>query len=537
MSEKCLTDPVKYVHEENVKKPTGGELRPYKEAAPQETIARCREILSALGAPATEVWSARPFPDIFSCTLELHSKLGRFRANGKGRDRDWCLASAYAELIERISNGLGYNLSRTWHQRLHREFRFYADPRERLLRGSEISALPIDVLDDLFPVAYRHRESFLSSYYERLRATGIGGCVGVPYLAWSDRTMEYLPISWMRPATGSNGMAAGNTPAEATYQAVCEILERWCAATVFFDRLTPPDVPRTYLETYPEIELIHAIEDAGFLVTVKDFGLGSGIPALGVILTDKEQTRYRLNVGCDTDFGVTLSRCLTEVVQGLATRGVIERAMLPIPERNYRIITEMDRDLEAMRFARHMRDATGVYPLELFGDDPSYPFRPLSWGRAETYEAECERLVDLIHKRGSEVYVRDVSHLGLPCVHVYVPGVSTVGRGASQGDGAFALAWDGVEDDVFRHQYDGATMAALCDLPMQASINDLCCVTTSGRNGGPTVEDYLSGYGSDLPRCPDCDLCGLVERCLTRGQVELARRTYPKMAEAYGGLG
>ncbi len=44
---------------------------------------------------------------------------------------------------------------------------------------------------------------------------------------------------------------------------------------------------------------------------------GKRIPALGIIVRNKEAGTYRLNVGADTCFQVALSRCLTEVYQGM----------------------------------------------------------------------------------------------------------------------------------------------------------------------------------------------------------------------------
>lgn len=45
-------------------------------------------------------------------------------------------------------------------------------------------------------------------------------------------------------------MAAGNTAGESIFQALCELVERYSARTVFFDKLTPPAIPEAlfYLE-------------------------------------------------------------------------------------------------------------------------------------------------------------------------------------------------------------------------------------------------------------------------------------------------
>lgn len=72
----------------------------------------------------------------------------------------------------------------------------------------------------------------------------------MPFYDCNRIKITYLPYNLTFILTESNGMAAGNTAGESIFQALCELVERYSARTVFFDKLTPPAIPEAlfYLE-------------------------------------------------------------------------------------------------------------------------------------------------------------------------------------------------------------------------------------------------------------------------------------------------
>jgi ribosomal protein S12 methylthiotransferase accessory factor len=407
--------------------------RPYKESTTRATINTIRRILKNIDLVPEETFHGNPFPQIYSASIELPPEKGGFRTNGKGRTKDFCLASAYAEYMERMQNLLFANFSRTMMSQLKTEFGFFYDPEETCMNQDEFCRLPDDILSDFIRYSGQGRKEYVSSYFKRVSDNGMPGVASLPFFDTMNQKIQFLPINLLLITVGSNGMAAGNTQAEATFQAICELMERWSAALVFYRRLIPPTVPLSYLRRFgEEAKIIRNIEaDGKHQVIVKDFSAGMRIPSLGVIIKNCQTGKYRLNVGSDTSFQVALSRCLTEIFQGIKDIDQFEQAMLPIPDREAQYFTQEDQDAKNARFlvfTQFTKDGSGQFPISLFAETPDYQFNPDIFAPRRSYEEEVKRLIGFIHDCGKNVYIRDVSFLGFPSVFVYVPDVSAQGR-------------------------------------------------------------------------------------------------------------
>jgi ribosomal protein S12 methylthiotransferase accessory factor len=432
--------------------------RPYKERTAQDTITTIREILEPLGLLPQETFHANPYPEVYSLSLELPEDSGGFRSNGKGRNTEFCRASAYAEYMERMQNGLYATLPRTFLATFQREHGFYYSPDEHYMQPDEFEALLPEIVGDIVRYSGDGRADFIASYFARIKENGLPGMVAMPFYDTLNRNVVSLPLNLLLLTVGSNGMAAGNTIGEAIFMGLCELLERWGAAEVFYNKLTPPTVSRDYLSRYPEeCAIIAAIEQGGkYRVTVKDFSAGKGIPSVGVIVENQIAHTYRLDVGSDTCFQVALSRCLTEVYQGVENAAAFDAAALPIPQAEAPHFLKDDAASLYQRwqaFTQFTKDGRGAFPFSLFGPRPSYTFDPEVFSQRSSYEEEVRRLIAYFHRLGHNVYVRDVSFLGFPSVFIYVPVVSAEGRKnvpapASQGNYTM-LEIDKIEAKVF----------------------------------------------------------------------------------------
>lgn len=407
--------------------------RPYKQRSAQKTIALLKALLTRFDLLPEECFYGNPYSELFSVGIELPAEKGGFRANGKGRTAEYSLASAYAEFIERMQNGLFAIFPRTIVSKFKQKYGFYFMPDECYLTYDEFSTLPADVMNDIVRYNGAGRSEFIASYHARVKSNGSSGVVAVPFFDTMNRRIIALPFNLLLLTIGSNGMAAGNTRAEAIYQGLCEILERWSAAEVFYGQLTPPTVPTDYLTQFKqEFEIIRAIETGGkYKVTIKDFSAGHSIPSLGILVECRELQKYRLNVGCDTCFQVALSRCLTEIYQGVSDEAKFDKAALPIPVEEPSCFRNSDENSMYQRFivfAEFTKDNGGQFPLSLFADKPSYQFDPEVWTQRNSYAEEVRRLISFFHSQGRNVYLRDVSFMGFPSVFCYVPEVSALGR-------------------------------------------------------------------------------------------------------------
>jgi YcaO-like protein with predicted kinase domain len=407
--------------------------RPYKECSAKDTIENIQNILKKLDLMPQETFTGNPYPQIYSVRIELSEDKGKFGTNGKGRNHEYSLASAYAEFLERMQNGLYAIFSRTIISQIKNEFGFYYSPEERYLNEEEFSKLDEEILGDMIRYTGRSKGNFIVSYFERLKLNRIPGVVAVPFFDIRNDKELYLPVNLLSLAVGSNGMAAGNTRAEAIFQALCELMERWGAAEIFYDQLTPPIVPTDFLQQFKEeYRIIENIEKKGdYKVTVKDFSAGRGVPSLGMIIENVRSRKYKLNVGCDTSFQVALSRCLTEIYQGTEDQENFDKKLLEIPTEQAEYFKKNDEEALYERytvFGDFTKDGSGVFPKSLFSSKPDYGFDPGTFTTRGSYQQEINAIIENFHKNGHDVYVRDVSFMGFPSVFIYIPGISALGR-------------------------------------------------------------------------------------------------------------
>jgi ribosomal protein S12 methylthiotransferase accessory factor len=462
-------------------------LRPYKERSAEETIGKIRGILESHGLLPEEISIANPFPEVYSTILALPSSKGGFSTNGKGRTKEYCLASAHAEFIERLQNGVYASFSRTIQSQLYQEFGYHYDPREKFLTLQEFRGLPEKISDDLIHYTGLAKEEFIQTYFERLDFHKAPGLVAVPFHSSLSQKEVYLPLNLLLMTVGTNGMAAGNSYEEALYQALCELMERWAAARVYYNRLTPPTVPSEYLQQFAaECQVIDNIEKGGkYRVIIKDFSAGIGLSAVGVILHNVSQGSYRLNIGCDTSFQVALSRCLTEVFQGFNNEEVLDKILLKIPQEDPPYFTNDDEANLQLRFevfCKFTQNGSGVFPPSLFGADPSYRFDASACTPRGSYREEVARLIEFFHSLGYTVYVRDVSYLGFPSVFAYIPEISSFGKknvSSTQPRLTYDLIErDKIESSIYQIRHSSpddllSLTSTLRTLPAYSSVADL----------------------------------------------------------------
>lgn len=408
-------------------------MRRYKEDSPQNTIHKIRSILNEIDMPVYEVFWGNPYNGIYSVRVESDFEFGMFGQNGKGRTKAYALASAHAELIERLQNG--YLAGVTSYNRFHlnnikKITGIYYYPDEKIITKEEFYNLPKEFLSDIFN---KENWNYIDIMFDKLKQNNYDGILSVSFYNVRDKIINYLPFNLLNSFTGSNGMSAGNTPCEGIYQGLCELLERYAVSLIYHEQLTPPTIGENFLKQFvTEYSIIKEIEKSGeYKVIVKDFSANRNIPAIGVLLKSNTDNKYKLNVGCDTSFPIALSRALTEIYQGYKSNEDFKRNLLNIPLETQDYFKNNDtysNDKRQEQLSKYIVDGSGVFPYSLFQSKPSYIFKESNFIPENSYEKEVTKLVNYFISNGHNVYIRDVSFLGFPSYSIYIPVISGWGK-------------------------------------------------------------------------------------------------------------
>ena len=378
----------------------------HKDKSPEETVADVQAILERIGLDldVTTVKVAESF--YFSSLIDREFPMAR--SSGKGATELQCLASGHAEFLERLQNAFLYR--RTFGL-MPEAPSFYSDEIE--VDTARVVASHADVI------------AAISSAPEATFSQVAGSRMAcAPFLDLDTRKTVQLPIRAIEICCGTNGCCAGNTPEEAILQGIGEVLERYVRREVMVGRIETPTFLHEHLADRRAYPLLQSLEDAGFSVMVKDCSLGGTIPVVGLILFNRDRTRYRVTFGSDPVFDVALQRAACE-----ATQGYDDESERSWPDFQYWSVTSDDfstRDRLTELF-RSNTQGNGRFPGEFLFSRAAADASVIGTAfqrRFVSHRDSLRWIVGRVQDLGHRLYVRDVSLLGFPSFHVYVPGLS-----------------------------------------------------------------------------------------------------------------
>ena len=417
----------------------------YKDAAPIDTVQKIRNILMDLGILTTEHWM-NSVEGVFSLRVNIAGT--QIGTNGKGTSEAYAMASAYAEFMERLQNHLLYfPLDLSPEVLISGRFAMCSDEKYMSLQDvldsdDEIIRILVPQAADDPPedspaktmqpsVAFLKPDAKATTTGQRTALVKKwkyfsppdtkGDFLARPYYSVRRGALTYVPYQMSLLPYGSHGMCAGNTPAEAIGQGLCEIFERYSNCQIAQGKVIAPSVPTAYLKTLPEIRsMIQRIEErGGYRIIVKDCSLGQGYPVVAVIAIDAAAQKYFVKFGSHLDFSIALERCLTELLQGRNVGRELKQAMTPF--------TFEDANLRhPANWVNISRTGKGSYPHALFGDRGDYPFQEFHDVSGYDNQDMVDYLAKLLLEKGYDILVRDVSFLGFPSYHIIVPGFSEI---------------------------------------------------------------------------------------------------------------
>lgn len=402
-----------------------------KENDPLKTVEKIRGILTELGILTTENWKI-PYdgamPDANSFSVRVDAPAYGFGTNGKGSAREYTLASAYGEFMERLQNLILLPVERLTAESLAEQgFVYYPD--EKRMTPEEV-AMSSDALSRaayrdfyrgelLLECGLEERKRVIAAYQSTEVGAAGNQLLTFPFYSVKQGDTVYIWNRFINFLQGSNGMCAGNTPAEALVQGLSEIFERYASMEILSKKIVPPDMPKEAYAAYDVIvKIIEEIEGMGpYRILVKDCSLGKGLPVCAVVLVDYEQQRYCVNFGAHPHVPIAVERCLTELLQGYDPANA---------SHNEHKLISIKRSFKNAYLNVHNAhcNGKGVFSAAFFAGKPSYaytPFCDMSGADNEEMLSFCIRLALTISE---DVLIRDVSYLGFPAYYIAVPGVS-----------------------------------------------------------------------------------------------------------------
>ncbi|MDN6320953.1 MAG: YcaO-like family protein [Marinobacter sp.] len=389
---------------------------PGKDEALEKSIEKIGGAIRDLGYNIIEARWLNPAPYIWSVHIRDEDCPQVF-SNGKGASRNAALASAYGELIERLSTR--YLFADFMLDPVLEEYGYVHQPDEKWFELDDEN-WPEGLLDERWKELYVNDQDLVPAQLADMNGGGTGkGLCALPYVRQSDGETVYIPMSMIANLFVSNGMSAGNNREEAIVQSLSELFERAIKTRIIAEPIALPEVPAEVLARFPHIvEGIEALQEAGFGLRVLDASLGGNYPVMCIILMHPDGGAYACFGGHPT-FEVALERTLTELVQG---RALDELEGFPAPT------TDMDMVDEPHNLELHFIDASGYVSWAFLSDEPDMDF--VDWDTNSPWSKDnktaCAQLMELIHSEGHEIYIAEHTDLGAFACRILIPGFSDI---------------------------------------------------------------------------------------------------------------
>lgn len=392
------------------------EYSRYKDREPRETIQLAKNILESFNLECVETIIHNPLKNVYSSRLDVPSL--NFCVSGKGTTEDYCMASAYGEMMEKLLN-VYFPSNFFYVSRYHHFSSFYDEVEFNLT--TDLINLPNGILDDMRTSFYESDnryptiEELIDVYQTKF---GTPNITTIPFYDVRNNCVTYLPEKIISSLAHSTGLSCGNTLEEAVSQAICEIFERYAYTQIFVNNLTPPKISMEYIvERCPDmVSIIEQFVSNGYELTFYDCSLGKKLPVVGLLLVNKHSGLYKLNFGSHISFNIAVERCLTEILQGYDELSNIVVGMSKFSE---------DFDGSWNSYYMRFRKNVGAVPKAFFMSKPSWQFDGWSHQYDSLTNKDVVRiLTNICLDLSSTVYIRNNSYGGLSAVRVYVPGVS-----------------------------------------------------------------------------------------------------------------
>jgi ribosomal protein S12 methylthiotransferase accessory factor len=339
-------------------------------------------------------------PSIFSC--------------GKGRDEDYAKASAYAEFLERLQNLALLDGKIPKH---NQSILIPSFPDAKKITLGKL----INSEESLIKNFFTSDGLLILDNYKDMEAT----CY--PFYNVFKEKQTYIPYNLFLLSVGSNGMCSGNTPEEALIQGICEIFERYFYLQLYLGKIEcVPIIDDSILMNTIIWKHIVALRKNGYEVFAKDCSLKGRIPVTGLLVVKGNKAAFC--AGAAPHFEIALERCINELFQGMDFELLEKFKMKPIVSLHESDqISSLPNDRVSnykYNFLMALRSGSAVVPPIIFDNDNKTDKENLFQTQDCRSLETLHSLIKIIAKEGSDLYIRDVSFLGFPSFHIYIPRMS-----------------------------------------------------------------------------------------------------------------
>jgi ribosomal protein S12 methylthiotransferase accessory factor len=391
-----------------------------KDAALEETIGKARELLGTHGFPIELVSSKNPVRNCWSVHLRS-AQCPQLYTNGKGGSQLASEASAILEFFERLSTNLFFFDYYLGERSAENDFLFY--PSEKWFPIEDSELIPThhpdgtELLNETLWAFYNPDGELTPELLRDNNSDNAArGIAALPFEHLGSKETVYFPVSILTNIYVSNGMAAGNTPAECRAQALAEIIERYVKNKIIAGGICLPDVPQSVIDRTPHIQrALEELREHGFTILVKDASLGGQYPVVCVLLINPADGGCYASFGASCRFEVALERTVTELLQG---RGLDQLDSFERPS------ADADAVADILNLESHFIDSVGLLSWNMFGDTPDYQFN--DWDFQGTTAEEYERLKAIITDGGFDAYCAEYEQCGIYTCRILVPGMSDI---------------------------------------------------------------------------------------------------------------
>lgn len=401
----------------------------YKACPPEQTIQKIRNILSEIGIFMHESNFSHG-DGLFNCRMSVNNdSLGALNIgqNGKGRTYEYSLASGYAEFMERIQNGIHFDIT-PYEKDLACIAEHIDDDEIKTMINNVLDfrknkeTMPFDKIwelycDDIIQLVpgINTKESAKGFYSEYFDLDSIP--VSEMYSIDKGETVKY-PIELARVSIGTSGLCSGNTPLEAILHGFCEIFERHVALKIFKEKLTPPTIPIETFKNTNAYKTIKRLQDEyGIKVTVKDCSLGIGLPVIGILIVDPKNYTYNFKLGAEFAIEIALERCLTEVYQTMSDTCSFKSEKIKFTDQF---------ESTKNQWYNALKKGVGQWPSCIFASEPSFPASSLNPAYGNDEKADLKTCIELCKRLNTKIYIRDNSFLGFPAFQIIAPNISGI---------------------------------------------------------------------------------------------------------------
>lgn len=366
---------------------TVGKYR--KDAKPKDTILKIKTILKENDFKVKEKEIRRNLNGIYSIRLEFNNNKG---SNGKGISLNLAKASAYAELMERLQSNMLFK-KRISTNALDKNNKYY----DSLLKNvSSNYKNKFFELDDIY---------FNTEKMQNIKT----------------QKDDFLPINAINCFCHTNGLASGNSFPEAVSQAIFEILERYCYQVLLYNNIPIKNIDLdTYLINDDNKKILNKFKKLGYHYYIKDCSLGK-YPVLGLLLLNKEKSKYTFTIASDYSFDIALSRCITEMLQGVNLRE-LNNKMVKIESLD-KLHSKYKNNFLSYNWLRCFTNNNGFLSNNFFETE----YIDIKNLKFKNYLTNNNEILEELKKDIKEdIFIKDYNTLGFDTYRVYIPNMTCV---------------------------------------------------------------------------------------------------------------